>query len=151
MIKKHFCLTFLMIGFIGLSQDSVHDVNSITATIENYFNGYIDRDSVQLYRAFDHVNGVMKVTSKTKEGKEIVENIYFKELLPKWSGREKLPQSVLDNSELKILNIDVAESKIGSAKIFMKVGDDVYIDILSLQKINGEWKITNKIFLTISN
>lgn len=150
-MKKYFCLALLMIGFTGFSQDSVHDVHFITATIENYFNGYIERDSVQLYRAFDHVNGVMKVTSKTKEGKEIVENIYFKELLPKWSGREKLPQSVLDNSELKILNIDVAESKIGSAKIFMKVGDDVYIDILSLQKINGEWKITNKIFLTISN
>lgn len=150
-MKKYFCLALLMMGFTGLSQDSAHDVHFITATIENYFNGYIDRDSVQLYRAFDHVNGVMKVTSKTKEGKEIVENIYFKELLPKWSGREKLPQSVLDNSELKILNIDVAESKIGSAKIFMKVGDDVYIDILSLQKINGEWKITNKIFLTISN
>lgn len=134
-----------------LAQETKPDVELIAKTIENYFYGYIERDSVQLYQAFDHENGVMKVASEKLDGNEYVENVFFSELLPKWSSRGKLAQSVLDNSELKILNIDVAESTIGSAKIMMKVGEDIYIDILSLQKINQEWKITNKIFLTLSD
>ena len=134
-----------------LAQEPRTDIELIAKTIENYFYGYIERDSVQLYQAFDHENGVMKVPSKKEDGNEYVENIYFSELLPKWSSRGKLAQAVLDTSELKILNIDVAESTIGSAKILMKVGEDTYIDILSLQKINQKWKITNKIFLTLSD
>ena len=151
MLEKIITAILILICLPTMAQDMNSDVESISNTIQNYFNGYIQRDSVQLYKAFDSENGVMKVPSMNSDGTEQVDNVYFKELLPKWSNRDKLPQSVLDDSELKILNIDVSESEIGSAKILMKVGDDTYIDILSLQKINEEWKITNKIYLVLEN
>ena len=150
-VKLAVTASLFVLSFSTIAQGSAHDIQSITTTIENYFYGYVYRDSVQLYKAFDYKNGVMKVPSKGEGGNEYVDNVYFKELLPKWSAREKLPQVVLDNSELKILNIDVAEGVIGSAKIWMKVGEDIYIDILSLQKINQQWKITNKIYLAMED
>ncbi len=149
---KRIILLFCVLNYLPTSaQELSNDIELVTSTIENYYNGYVHRDSVKLYRAFDHVNGVMKVPSKDEKGEDYVKNVYFKDLLPKWYGREKLSQDVLDNSELKILNIDVAEGIIGSAKIYMKVGDDVYIDILSLQNINKQWKITNKIYMVVDN
>ena len=149
---KRIILLFCVLNYLPTSaQELSNDIELVTSTIENYYNGYVHRDSVKLYRAFDHVNGVMKVPSKDEKGEDYVKNVYFKDLLPKWYGREKLSQNVLDNSELKILNIDVAEGIIGSAKIYMKVGDDVYIDILSLQNINKQWKITNKIYMVVDN
>ncbi len=149
MLRKYFLLICPLFFFPVTAQEISNDVQLITTTIENYYNGYVHRDSIKLYKAFDRVNGVMKVPSKDDSGGEYIKNIYFKDLLPKWAGREKLPKEVLDNSELRIMNIDVAKGIIGSAKIYMKVGEDQYIDILSLQKIDQEWKITNKIYMVM--
>ena len=68
------------------------------------------------------------------------ENKYFKELMPICGTREQLSAAVLKKCALEILNIDVDRSKIATAKISMKVDDTIYIDILSLQKINNVWK-----------
>lgn len=151
MLKK-LLLILCITSYCSISAQVLsNDISSIKETVENYYNGYVHRDSVKLYRAFDHINGVMKVPTKDQKGEDYVKNVYFKDLLPRWYGREKLSQDVLDNSELRILNIDVAEGIIGSAKIYMKVGEDIYIDILSLQKINEVWKITNKIYMVMSD
>ena len=129
------------------SQGKTEDVARITKTIENYFNGYMQSDEEMLLKAFDTENGAMKIISNADQGNEKAENIPFKDLVQRWSSREKFSQEILDNSSLEILEIDEVDGKIASARIRMQVGDTVYIDILSLHKMNGQWKITNKIFL----
>jgi len=143
---------FLWLGIISFSlamnaQQKSEDITLITTTIENYFDGYIHRDGTLLHKAFDMENGAMKVLRMNEDGIEIVENSYFKELIPLWASREKLPDTVLSQTELKVLAVDIVDEKIGSAKIRMKVGETTYIDILSLHKILGQWKITNKSFI----
>ena len=151
MAAKYLFTLFLVFTLTLNAQEKSEDIALITSTIENYFNGYVHRDASLLNTAFDTENGAMKVLTKSEDGNESVENNYFKELIPKWASREKLSPAVLENCALDILSIDVVNSKIASAKISMKVDDTTYIDILSLQKMNQNWKIINKIFVVANN
>ncbi|MBT8270880.1 MAG: hypothetical protein HKO90_07930 [Flavobacteriaceae bacterium] len=129
------------------AQEMEYDKSMITTAIENYFYGYIERDSDKLHKAFDTENGAMKLLNKNETGKEQVNNIKFKELVERWGSREKMSASDLDKCKLDIQNIDIVDSKIASARIRMQLVKTSYIDILSLQKIDGRWKIVNKIFV----
>lgn len=149
MLKKYLIICFLVLPFSLLAQEKSNDIQLITATINNYFDGYVERDINKLNKAFDTENGAMKVLVTAKDDKVSFENNYFKDLMPKWAAREKLTATDLENCALKILHIDVVEGKIGTAKISMKIGETTYIDILSLQKMNQEWKITNKIYVVL--
>lgn len=125
---------------------SQNDMEAITETITNYYEGYIERDIDKLNKAFDTEHGTMKVPVDTNDHSKGFRNRYFSEIIPKWGNREKLDENTLANCKLEILNIDVESSTIASGKMLMQVGDVTYIDILSLHKIGEKWKITNKIY-----
>lgn len=147
-MKKTFLIFCLfIISFSLKSQEKKTPINAIQTTIQNYYDGYINRDFDKLKIAFDLEYGTMKVPI-IKDKKLIgFKNRYFKEVVPKWGNRKKLPTEILQNCALTILNIDIVDAKIASAKISMRVDTVTYIDILSLHKINDEWKITNKIYV----
>lgn len=144
MQKYLFALLFFCTFTISSQENTV---TAIQNTIQNYYDGYIFRDLDKLNKAFDLENGTMKVPILNDDITVGFKNLYFKELIPKWGTREKLAPAILKNCALQILNIDVVDAQIASAKISMKVDTVVYIDILSLQKIKDVWKITNKIYL----
>lgn len=146
-----FCLivTVILSSFSISAQVNMNDTQLVIKTIENYFNGYIERDNYKLNMAFDTQNGTMKVPVKTQSGEVSFENNYFKDIIPKWSNGEKLSAAVLNNCSLKILSLDIVEGVMGIAKIEMKVDNTVYLDVLSLQKLNREWKITNKMYVVL--
>lgn len=147
MFKKPLLICFCLASFSMFSQTKDDTLQAVKNTIENYYNGYIFRNYTLLEKAFDTENGTMKVPV-LKDDKIIgFENHFFKELIRKWGNREQLSKETLKNCALAILNIDIVDQKIASAKISMKVDTVTYIDILSLQKINQNWKITNKIFV----
>lgn len=146
MLKIYFTIPFLLLSFCLMAQEKSNDSYQIINTIENYFYGYIERDGEKLKKAFDTENGTMKIPSKGTD-KESFTNNYFKDIIPKWASRPKLSAAEIKDCALQILDLDIVEGKMGSAKINMKVGDTTYIDLLSLQKINQEWKITNKIYI----
>ena len=147
MIKNSLIIFLLFFSFSTFSQDKKNEVGLIKTTIENYYNGYMNRDFLLLEKAFDPQNGTMKVPILKDEKIIGFQNHFFKDLIQKWSSREKLSDDVLKNCAFTILNIDIVEQKMASAKINMKLDTITYIDILSLQKIAGDWKITNKIFV----
>lgn len=122
------------------------EIKAVKSTIQNYYDGYIDRDIKKLNKAFDLENGTMKVPILKDEKVIGFNNLYFKDLVLIWGNRKKLSPEILQNCGLKILSIDIVDDKITSAKISMKVDTITYIDILSIQKIKGKWKITNKIY-----
>jgi hypothetical protein len=146
MKKTYLVVLTIALSLPGFSQTKTDDLKLITISIQNYYDGYIERDIDKLNKAFDTENGTMKVPIDSNDSSKGFKNIFFKELVPKWGNREKLSTKELQNCALRILNIDVEGGKIASAKMSMKVGDVTYIDILSLHRIDGEWKITNKIY-----
>ena len=137
----------LLISLSAFAQNGDKDIAGITAAVQNYFDGYVDRDIDKLNKAFDTANGTMKVPAVKNGQTTAYENRYFKELMPIWGNREKLDPEVRNNCALEILNMDVVDSRIATARISMKVDKMEYIDMLSLQKIEGQWKITNKIYV----
>lgn len=148
-MKNFLTLLILVIPFLANAQTNSNETKSIQETMENYFYGYIERDSVKLFKAFDTENGTMKLPTKSKDGTTQFENGYFKDIIPRWSNRAKLSAEELNNCALEIQNIDNVNGQIASAKMKMTIGKTIYTDILSLQKIDGEWKITNKIFIEL--
>lgn len=145
---KYVTIFLLCLILNSFGQENATTIDEIQKTIQNYYDGYIDRDLSKLNLAFDTENGTMKVPILENDKIVGYENHYFKNLMPKWGNRDKLSEKILQNCALQILNIDVVDEQIASAKMSMKVDALTYIDILSLQKIKGIWKITNKIYVS---
>jgi hypothetical protein len=145
---QNILICFLLFSSLAItSQKKENPIQEIQNTIQNYYSGYIDRDINKLNKAFDTLNGTMKIPVIKDDITIGYKNAFFKDLMPIWGNRQKLSAEVLQNCSLTILNIDIVDAKIASAKISMKLDTTTYIDILSLQKINDTWKITNKIYV----
>lgn len=147
---KNFVLFLLfVIPAMSKAQSGQDDLLLVKTTVENYFYGYVDRNIVQLNAAFDTTNGTMKIPYQSEEGKEGFKNGSFSEIVKKWGSRKPLSAEDRKACTLEIQDIDVVDGKLATARLKMKVVDKVYLDILSLQKMNGQWKITNKMYITL--
>lgn len=146
-MKNNLLIILLFSTLHIMGQKNASDLELITTAVENYFYGYIERDGAKLEKAFDLENGTMKVLRKEENGTEWVENMWFKDIIPGWSAREKLSDADLANCDLEILSIDAIDNEIASVKIRMKVVETTYIDMLQLHRLDSEWKITNKCFI----
>ena len=122
---------------------------AIQQTINDYFYGYINRDAHRLNRAFDTTNGTMKLPYTTEDGKMGFKNGYFKEIIPRWVNKESIAEAIKKDCFLEILDIDIVEGKMATAQLKMKIGKQTYLDVLSLQKIDQIWKITNKMYIEL--
>ena len=147
MIKYYFVFITLLFSIDTIAQEEMSDMQLVIKTVENYFSGYVERDIEKLNEAFDTENGIMKILSKTAEGKEISQNNYFKNIIPRWSTKKHLSPEEKRGCKLKFLNLEIIQGKLAISTIEMKIGETVYLDVLSLQKINSVWKITNKMFV----
>ena len=147
-MKYKLLLLILTLNILLISAQE-DDLSNIKLAVTNYYDGYVERDSVKLYAAFDADNGTMKVPVKNEDGQWLYENRYFKEILPVWSNREKLTQAVLSGCKLTIHSIEMTHAKLAVAKMTMEVGNKIYYDVLSLQKMNEEWRITNNMYVVL--
>lgn len=145
---RYFVYIFLF-TIMGYAQEKQSEVLKVTTTVENYFYGYIERDAVKLNKAFDLDNGTMKIPVKETSSLTGYKNGYFKEIIPKWANRVKLSESELKDCNLTISTITIESNQMAIVKMKMNVGEKTYIDILSLQKIEDQWKITNKMYITL--
>lgn len=143
--KSCLFLILVFVTVVSCTEQSA-ERESIEKTIKNYYDGYIFRDINKLNKAFDLENGTMKVP--ITKAKQVIgfKNRYFKEVVPKWGNRAKLTEKTLQNCALEIVAVAVVDNQIANAKIIMKVDSITYVDVLALHKIQGNWKITNKMY-----
>lgn len=148
-MKYFTCVFFLCVSLIGNAQQKQSESALVISAVENYFYGYIERDEAKLNKAFDIENGTMKIPVRTESGISSYSNSYFKEIIPKWGNRAKLSQTELADCHLTIISMALESDQMATVKMKMEVGDKTYIDILSLQKVKNNWKITNKMFIEL--
>jgi hypothetical protein len=114
------------------------DEAAIRQTVQYYFDGGKNRDSLTLRKAF-HPDARMLFA---REGKLVVVPIgeYITRV-----GSEQLKPGEVDSTERKVVSVDVVGDA-AVAKLELKRPDARLIDYMSLLKVDGRWQIVNKIF-----
>ena len=114
------------------------DEAAIRQTVQYYFDGGRNRDSLTLRKAF-HPDARMLFA---RDGKLVVVPIgeYITRV-----GSERREPGAVDSTERKVVSVDV-EGDAAVAKIELKRPEAVLTDYMSLLKVDGRWLIVNKIF-----
>ena len=114
------------------------DEAAIRQTVQHYFDGGKNRDSLALRKAF-HPEARMLFA---REGKLVVVPIgeYITRV-----GSEKLEPGEVDSTQRKVVSVDVVGDA-AVAKLELKRAGALLTDYMSLLKVDGRWLIVNKIF-----
>ncbi|MCI0490914.1 MAG: nuclear transport factor 2 family protein [Blastocatellia bacterium] len=123
---------------VGASNDD----KEIRDVVELYFKGAATSEAHYFEKAFDVANAHMKYVTKDQSGKEMVRIVPITDAIKGWTSRPP------EKSWGKILSLDLVDDKMAVAKVEMLYRGTIYVDLLSLYKINGEWKIVNKVFVS---
>lgn len=117
------------------------DVEQVREAVFNYFKGASGSDLALMEKAWDKPNAHMKYISKNDQGVDEVQVIPIAEMFERWSKKSS------PGAKGSVLSMDIVDGRMAVVKFEFVTTDKVYIDYLSLYKINGEWKIVNKIFI----
>lgn len=114
------------------------DEAAIRRTVQYYFDGGKNRDSVALRKAF-HPEARMLFA---KDGKLVV--VPIGEYIARVAGTKLKPGEV-DSTTRRVAEVDVAGDA-AIAKLELVRPDALLTDYMSLLKVDGRWMIVNKIF-----
>lgn len=114
------------------------DEAAIRQTVQYYFDGGKNRDSVALRKAF-HPDARMLFV---RDGRLVVLPIgeYIARV-----GENKLKPGEVDSTKRRVTSVDVAGDA-GVARLELERPDALVTDYMSLLKVAGRWVIVNKIF-----
>ncbi len=116
------------------------DYESVHAVIDSYFEGARTATSAPFEKAWELENGRM-VFVRRKDGVDGVVSVPIRDAIKRWTSKPA------DESWGKVLSIDIVDGRMAVSKVEMLYRGNIYIDFLSLYKINGDWKIVNKTFV----
>jgi hypothetical protein len=114
------------------------DEAAIRQTVQYYFDGGKNRDSLALRKAF-HPEARMLFA---REGKLVV--VPIAEYITRVGSDRPKPGEV-DSTGRRVISVDVVGDA-AVAKLELKRPDAVLTDYMSLLKVDGRWVIVNKIF-----
>jgi Putative lumazine-binding len=114
------------------------DEAAIRQTVQRYFDGGKNRDSVALRKAF-HPDARMLFA---KDGKLVVVPIgdYIARV-----AENKLKPGEVDSTKRRVTSVDVTGAA-AIARLELERPDALLTDYMSLLKVDGRWLIVNKIF-----
>jgi hypothetical protein len=128
---------FLAAGAADLSARWA-DEAAIRQTVQYYFDGGKNRDSLTLRKAFHPEARMLFV----RDGKLTV--VPIGEYITRVGSDRREPGEV-DSTERKVVSVDVVGDA-AVAKLKLKRPDALLTDYMSLLKVDGRWLIVNKIF-----
>lgn len=114
------------------------DEAAIRQTVQYYFDGGKNRDSLALRKAF-HPEARMLFA---KDGR--LEVVPIGEYIERVAGSRPKPGEV-DSTKRRVASVDVAGDA-AVAKLELQRPDMLITDYMSLLKVDGRWVIVNKIF-----
>lgn len=147
---KNIYFVLCLIGFPHLTeaQTKKEDKIQVHKQVQNYYKGYLENDSVAIYVAFEIAQGHMKALQKDSiSGKDFVRVYAMEQVAKRWIHKKPFSGEQKKVSHLKILSTDILKRQLAIVKVELKAGEKIYYDYLSLYKIEGVWKIVNKVFV----
>lgn len=124
----------LLFGMTAIAQTSEKD--AVRVPLENYLKGHATGDGEYMRKAF-HTEGNLIFI---RDGKYTTRS--FADYIAGFTGKPAADEAQRKRS---IESIDVAGNA-ASARIVLDYPTTKFVDYMSLLKIDGEWKIVNKIF-----
>lgn len=113
------------------------DRDEIYQTVQHYFDGMMQAKPEILRMAF---HPEARLIGVGRDGKAMI--IPFERWAASWEGRDPRDVAKYENT---IVSADIAGTA-ASVKTDLVWPDVHYVDYLSLLKLDGEWKIVNKIW-----
>ena len=127
---------FLALALIGTISAQTSEKDAVRVPLENYIKGHATGDPEIMRKAF-HTEGNLIFI---RDGKYTTRS--FAEFIGGFTGK---PAADEEKRRREIESIDVYGNA-ASAKIILDYPAVKFVDYMSLLKIDGEWKIVNKIF-----
>ncbi|GAB4132355.1 MAG: hypothetical protein OHK0045_15670 [Raineya sp.] len=146
-----YVLSLLILSFSSFSQKKVDDKDLVQQKVESYYKGYLNNDAKEIISAFDLENGHLKALQKDSITKKEFVRVYpMEQVAERWVNKKPFSNAQKAVSYLKILSIDILQNELAVVKAELKAGERLFIDYLSLYKVNEEWKIVNKVFVEVN-
>ena len=117
---------------------------AVHAAVDGYLDGVAKADAALLERVWDLDQGRM-VFVRARDGNETVVDVPIRDAIQRWTSRTPDPSSG------RVLSINIIDGRMALAQVDMVYGPHHYVDLLSLYKVNGAWKIVNKTFVELSD
>ena len=136
-------LGFILVGLVGLlsagpaSQAVSSEEAAVRAAVDHYLQGHALGSPEEFSNAFHPEAMLFWVTPEGALGKRTSAE-YIK-------GASGKPAADESKRKRQILSVDIAGTA-AVAKVELDYPSVHFIDYLSLLKVNGEWKVINKIF-----
>ncbi|MEM8770967.1 MAG: nuclear transport factor 2 family protein [Pseudomonadota bacterium] len=139
-------LMFFLVPFSAGAEEiksgDENDRAAISRVIQDYFDGIGAADEERLNRAFAADKAAMVGVVKHRDGeKELMAFPDMKKVIANWAGNPE-PEGVARDGA--IMNMDIVDGRIAMVMFRYK---DEYYDVLTLVKLNDEWKIATKTFV----
>jgi len=134
------CLTMLLWAPAQAQSALADDKASVRAAVEDYFWGRQNGDQPRLGRALQLEGGDLKGVAE-KDGRQSLTVTPLADYL----ARNTRPRGL--STQGHILALDVTDGKMAWAKVRLEAADRTYTDYLLFYRIDGVWKIVNKIFV----
>nr|WP_298997430.1 nuclear transport factor 2 family protein [uncultured Allomuricauda sp.] len=125
---------FLLTSAFSLCQAQESDYQLVAQTVNYYLEGGTNNDYETLKKAF-HETATMKYI--TKDGYKEVNALEF------FSGMDASKPK--QDRKTRIANITIS-GHAANARLEIEYPTFTFIDFMNLLKIDGEWKVVNKIF-----
>ena len=130
----------LLIGAAAIASSRGTQSNSedtaVRQTVQNYLHGLKHNDVDSLKKAF-YPEAKLLFVRKDKQLGQLTQEQWYKGFAASAGKEEK--------GDLSITSVDITGDA-ASVKVVEVYDQSKYIDYLSLLKLNGEWKIVNKIY-----
>lgn len=135
----------LALAALGLNtrSESAREYAAVHAAVDGYLNGVATASAATLEQVWNLDHGRM-VFVHERDGVAAVAEVPIRDAIARWTSRK--PES----SSGKVTAIDVIDGRMAVALVDMTHGPHHYIDVLSLYKVDGEWKIVNKCFVELA-
>lgn len=114
------------------------DHDAVIAAALDYVLGVAGKDQARIERGFEMDRAQMKLIAPDPDGGERVFVVPIRQVWEKiWSQWPESP-----DHKAEVLNLTVTEGRMASITIN---SNDAFIDQLHLYKLNGQWKIVDKL------
>jgi len=133
-------LTTIAANTLWADEKNADDESAVRAAVESYFEGARTGTAGPFEKAWDLETGRM-VYVRERDGVEALHSVPIREAIKHWTAGPP------GESWGKIQSIDMIDGKMAIANVEMLFHGTIYLDLLSLYKVDGTWKIVNKTFV----